>query len=128
MKTIESFNIQASVVNNIKSPRKVVNFKPNSPNTSINIYLSPSIISKSIKIDELEINVLRSSDEWDYNHGWVIISESGKMSSNRKENRYAVDLWKIINWDNIDTIWPRFYIFTKAMVFGLTDILKNTYQ
>jgi hypothetical protein len=57
MKTIESFNIQASVVNNIKSPRKVVNFKPNNPNTSINIYLSPSIIGNSIKIDELEIYV-----------------------------------------------------------------------
>ncbi len=57
METIESFNIQASVVNNIKSPRKVVNFKPNTPNTSINIYLSPSIIGKSIEIDELEINV-----------------------------------------------------------------------
>lgn len=57
MKTIESFKIQALVVRNIKAPRNVVNFKPNSPNTSINIYLSPSIIAKSIEIDELEINV-----------------------------------------------------------------------
>jgi hypothetical protein len=57
MKTIESFNIQALVVKKFKAPRDVDNFKPNSPNTSINIYLSPSIIGKSIEIDELEINV-----------------------------------------------------------------------
>jgi hypothetical protein len=57
MKTIESFTIQASVVKNFKASRNVDNFKPNSPNTSINIYLYPSIIGKSIEIDELEINV-----------------------------------------------------------------------
>jgi hypothetical protein len=38
-----------------------------------------------LKLINLRYMLLRSCVEYDYNHGWVIISDSGTMSSNRKK-------------------------------------------